>query len=117
GLIGEELRFCRNLKTQLQAKKKTTKLLDSDDHAIEVKSEKTNSLLPRSEDLIEQAISLLSSGDIRCSKKALADKLTLNAEDTDQLFTSLLAKGLVTQKPNRHFVWKGKAIQTLGKAA
>lgn len=121
GLIGEELRFCRTLKTQQQtaktAKKKINELPPVDETATTTAKERKSSPLPRGEDLMEKAIALLSSGDIRCSKKALSDKLTLNAEDTAQLFADLLAKGLVTQKPNRHFVWIGEANQSLSKAA
>jgi hypothetical protein len=117
GLIGEELRFRRILKSQKQSEKKSKESMLSDDHAVFTTNKKNTVYLPRSEDLIEQVIELLSRGDIRCSKKAVADKLALNAEDTDQLFNSLLVKGLVTQKSNRHFVWQGKATQTFSEAA
>ncbi|PKG40945.1 Preprotein translocase subunit SecY [Psychromonas sp. Urea-02u-13] len=127
GLIGEELRFSRTLKAQQQTKNSNKKSLfsldnneDDSDNGLptELELAKTEaSDLPRNEDLIVQAIALLSAGDIRCSKKALADKLLLNAEDTDLLFSSLLQQGLVTQKPNRHFVWQGDMTQSLSQAA
>jgi hypothetical protein len=128
GLIGEELRFSRTLKvlqlTKSRNKNSLLALENKEDYnengqlmselpRVKVESSK----LPRNEDIIAQAIALLSGGDIRCSKKALADKLLLNAEDTDLLFGSLLKKGLVTQKPNRHFVWQGDITQTLSQVA
>ena len=76
--------------------------------------------MSRDETLFKKATYLLSSGDIRCTKKALADKLLLNAEETDLLFNEgLLKKGLSeAQKPNRHFVWLGtNPSLTLNKAA
>jgi hypothetical protein len=120
GLIGEELRFSRTLKLQQQAKKNNKKLLLIDDETMlseQPKSKKNTIALSRSEDLIEQAIALLGAGDIRCTKKALADKLELTAEDTNEVFQSLLSKGLVTQKPNRHFIWQGQTVQTFSNTA
>ena len=108
GLIGEELRFSRALKVQQQSDKRSASMPAVKlDNVTEIEPQQAT--LSRHDDLINQAITLLSSDELRCSKKALADKLLLNAEDTDQLFSSLLEKGLVKQKPNRHFVWQGKA--------
>jgi len=112
GLIGEELRFTRTLKLQQVEQDKS---LPSEPDLLDNNSSATASTLSRSEVLLEQAIPLLSSGSVRCSKKALSDKLTLNAEDTDQVFAALLAKGLIRQKPNRHFVWQGESGQNNNK--
>ena len=112
GLIGEELRFSRSLKAQLQHKKRASTAVETQQDVnplAAVEPAKVASTLSRSDDLIHQAIQLFTNDELRCSKKALADKLLLNAEDTDQLFSSLLEKGLVKQKPNRHFVWQGQA--------
>lgn len=110
GLIGEELRFSRTLKKQQQCNTSLTPFSEdplSPEYHHVVDTEQKQSALSRSEDLIQQAIKLFAVDEIRCSKKALADKLLLNAEDTDQLFANLLEQGLVKQKPNRHFVWQG----------
>ncbi|MEJ6078186.1 Preprotein translocase subunit SecY [Vibrio sp. 1-Bac 57] len=112
GLIGEELRFTRTLKLQ-QVEQDKHSLSDPD--LLDNTTNHKTSTLSRSEELLQQAIPLLSSGSVRCSKKALSDKLTLNAEDTDQVFTALLAKGLIRQKPNRHFVWQGEGGQNSNK--
>jgi len=102
GLIGEELRFSRTLKVNREAK--TTADKDPVNNDPENLIEEIQTHQSRNEELLAEAIKLLSGG-LRCSKKALSDKLALNAEDTDQLFSDLLAQGLVMQKPNRHFVW------------
>lgn len=110
GLIGEELRFSRNLKLQ-QSRQGAPATVPASTHDIDntdtPEPATGQRALSRADDLIHQAIQLFSNDELRCSKKALADKLMLNAEDTDQLFTSLLQQGLVKQKPNRHFVWQG----------
>lgn len=112
GLIGEELRFSRTLKLQQKNKQDVNDDNDEQGSSEIIESEINHSISPlsRSEDLIAQAINLFSRDELRCSKKALADKLALNADDTNQLFAELLEKGLVIQKPNRHFVWQGKAV-------
>jgi len=112
GLIGEELRFSRSLKLQQASKQSqpSGSIDDTSEDNLARTAESISSPLSRSEDLIAQAINLLSRDELRCSKKALADKLALNAEDTNQLFSKLMEKGLVIQKPNRHFVWQGKAL-------
>jgi hypothetical protein len=120
GLIGEELRFSRTLKALKELKKTNKPALPNVDNSrvIDESTDHENTpLLLRSEELTLQAIALLSRGSIRCSKKALADKLSLNAEDTDQVFDRLLKKGLVIQKANRHFVWQCEVTQTLNQAA
>ncbi|GLS91384.1 hypothetical protein GCM10007916_24530 [Psychromonas marina] len=111
GLIGEELRFSRTLKLQHKNKQGVNDNNDEQGSSETIESEMNSTISPlsRSEDLIAQAINLFSRDELRCSKKALADKLALNAEDTNQLFSQLLEKGLVIQKPNRHFVWQGEA--------
>jgi len=110
GLIGEELRFSRSLKMlakrNQQRQDVTTETAQDETPSVATAEVQANPL-SRSEDLIAQAVKLFSTEEVRCSKKAIADKLLLNADDTDQLFSSLLEKGLVKQKPNRHFIWQG----------
>lgn len=96
GLIGEEIRFTRTLKSQ--------KLERRHEKSISNHYEITVS---REEALLQKAVNLLSSGEIRCTKKAVSDKLLLNSEDTDQVFTQLLTHGFISQKANRHFIWQG----------
>lgn len=111
GLIGEELRFTRTAKLQQFEQDKDLLREKISLEESNKQSEQQATLLSRNEDLLQQAIPLLSNGSVRCSKKALSDKLGLNAEDTDQVFATLLTQGLIRQKANRHFVWKGEAGQ------
>jgi len=109
GLIGEELRFRRSLNVLAQRNQQapqTSTAVQQEESPIAV-PDAAQTPRSRAEDLIAQAIELFNTDGVRCSKKAVADKLLLNAEDTDQLFASLLEKGLVKQKPNRHFIWQG----------
>jgi len=113
GLIGEELRFSRSLKILAQRNKQSNLVSEGgaqSEPIIQKAPEVVSNPLSRSEDLIAQAVKLFNTEEVRCSKKAIADKLMLNADDTDQLFLSLLEKGFVKQKPNRHFVWQGKGL-------
>ena len=115
GLIGEELRFSRTLKLQ-QAEQEKASLSEQTNLALYNKQhEQQVAAISRSEDLLQQAISLLSNGTVRCSKKALSDKLALNTEDTDHLFTTLLVQGFIRQKANRHFVWEGQTLPNMNK--
>lgn len=116
GLIGEELRFTRTSKLQKSEQEKAVLRDQISLGKNNKQSEQQVAALSRSEDLLQQAIPLLSSGSVRCSKKALSDKLALNAEDTDQVFTTLLAKGLIRQKANRHFVWEDDEQQNSKKS-
>ncbi|MCP5077389.1 MAG: Preprotein translocase subunit SecY, partial [Psychromonas sp.] len=117
GLIGEELRFSRTLKLKKMSKTEgeetpsssplvSTSFQTADD---------TKSKINPNDELLKKAITLLNNG-VRCSKKALSTELSLNNDDTDKLFSSLLTQGLVIQKANRHFVWIGDE-ETLQKAA
>lgn len=118
GLIGEELRFTRTLKAN---KKNNIEAQSEKNYEIDelevITNKSSKSPLTRNDDLLLQAITLFNNNDIRCTKKAISDKLALNADDTDRLFSSLLAQGLVTQKPNRHFIWRGEGKQVLPVAA
>jgi len=103
GLIGEELRFKRTLKLQKKTANSPLALPQQQDTKV---AETNSVVLPRDEEILQQAKTLISSGAVRCSKKALSDKLLLTAEETDQVFAQLLAERLIKQKANRHFVWQ-----------
>ncbi len=64
--------------------------------------------ISRPDILLQKALDILLTGDVRCSKKAVADKLNINSEEVNHIFHALLEKGFVTQKPNRHFTWQGE---------
>lgn len=114
GLIGEELRFTRTLASNKeQAEQAVIKQQQSSKQPSEIEqntfSEDTEMPISRPEMLFQKALDVLLKGDVRCSKKAIADKLDISGEEVDQIFFGLLEKGLVTQKANRHFSWQGES--------
>ena len=114
GLIGEELRFTRTLasvkrQSALQAKGEQHDIRLTTGVATGFPQKQTEFSNSRHEILLQKALDILHKGDIRCSKKALASKLNINGEEVNALFITLLEKGLVTQKANRHFSWQGEA--------
>ncbi|ABM02733.1 conserved hypothetical protein [Psychromonas ingrahamii 37] len=105
GLIGEELRFRRTLagalpQSPMQSSEVAQKSLAVDNEMV----------ISRSDILFQKALDVLLKGDVRCTKKAIADKLAISAEEVDLIFFGLLEKGLVTQKANRHFNWQGESV-------
>jgi len=106
GLISEELRFTRTLATNKQQTEQKTTQPTVKKQNNEVSNIETT--LSRAEILYQKALDVLHAGEVRCSKKAIANKLGLNNEEVDQIFFGLLEKGLVTQKANRHFTWQGE---------
>jgi len=116
GLIGEELRFTRTLAIHEKLMEKqnsdhaNSKILpETEQNSF---SEESETAISRPEMLFQKALHILLKGDVRCSKKAIADKLNIKGEEVDQIFSGLLAKGLVTQKANRHFTWQGESVQS-----
>ncbi|MDA9556636.1 Preprotein translocase subunit SecY [Vibrio sp.] len=111
GLIGEELRFSRTLKAQKELR---DRLNDDIEHQHDVANlapeapEIDQAQLNRNREQLQAAVLLLETGEVRCSKKAVATAMKLNADEVDTLFDNLMVEGYVTQKPNRHFVWQGK---------
>ncbi|MGB5443941.1 MAG: Preprotein translocase subunit SecY [Psychromonas sp.] len=113
GLIGEELRFARTLAINQKLAEKTISDQQGGKNLPETEqesfSEPIESVISRPEMLFQKALDILLKGDIRCSKKAIADRLNIRGEEVDQIFSGLLEKGLVTQKANRHFTWQGES--------
>ena len=111
GLIGEELRFIRTLASNKKQSEQTAIKQLNSQAPLEIKTEAVpeETVLSHSEILFQKAQDILHAGEVRCSKKAVADKLGISGEEVNQIFSGLLEKGLVTQKANRHFSWQGKA--------
>ncbi len=122
GLIGEELRFKRTLAAREQSEIRLVQQQAaieqtlSSEQAAQAAQDNSESLaqnpaasISHSELLLQKAQDILHAGEVRCSKKAVADKLGINGEEVNRLFSDLLEKGLVVQKANRHFSWQGKA--------
>ncbi|WP_028864382.1 hypothetical protein [Psychromonas aquimarina] len=109
GLIGEELRFTR---TTAAVKKQSEQAAQTPQAAQPIESNEqhneTRIEISRPDILFQKALDILLTGDVRCSKKAVADKLDISSEEVNHIFHALLEKGFVTQKPNRHFTWQGE---------
>jgi len=109
GLIGEELRFTRTVSIQKKSISTNENIASLATNSTALKAqdeqEKTTS---HSEILLQKALDILRTGDVRCSKKAVANKLKIKAEEVDQIFSDLLEKGFVTKKANHHFTWQGE---------
>ena len=109
GLIGEELRFTRNLAKSKQTKKTDDNEQSETQQTALTPANKAQHAISHSEHLFQQTIAVLRNGDVRCSKKAVANKLKIKAEEVDQIFIDLLAKGFVSKKANHHFTWQGES--------
>lgn len=111
GLIGEELRFIRTLASNKEQTEQAAAKQLSSQQPLEIKTDTApeETAISRPEMLFQKALDILHAGEVRCSKKAVADKLGINGEEVNRIFSGLLEKGLVTQKANRHFSWQGKA--------
>ncbi len=119
GLIGEELRFTRTLTARQQpeatlaqqqaAEKQQLNRQQAAEDKTERLPDNSTAGNSQSELLVQKAQAILHAGEVRCSKKAVADRLGINGDEVNRLFSDLLEKGLVTQKANRHFSWQGKA--------
>ncbi len=59
---------------------------------------------PSREQQIREA---LASGNITCTKKAVARRFKLTNEEVDQLFIELINEGMLGKKANNHYHWIG----------
>ena len=57
--------------------------------------------LPRP--MVAQVRSALESGELKCSKRKVAEALSLSLEEVDRVFHHLLAEGVLGQGSNRHY--------------
>ncbi|HAT1543827.1 hypothetical protein [Aeromonas hydrophila] len=97
-LIGEENRFRRSWLWQ-QAREQT--LARQAEAAAMVPA-----VVARQEpepEVVAQVRSALESGDLKCSKRRVAEALSLSLEEVDRVFQHLLAQGVLGQGSNRHY--------------
>ena len=113
GLIGEELRFTRTQASNKEQAEQATIKQPNAPQPLATKTEPApapeKTAISHSEMLLQKAQDILHAGEVRCSKKAVADKLGISGEEVNQIFSNLLEQGLVTQKANRHFSWQGES--------
>ncbi len=99
-LIGEENRFRRSLLWQRDREREQIVLQQAEAAAI------AQQLPGRPEpepEVVEQVRSALESGELKCSKRSVAQALSLSLEEVDRVFQHLLAQGVLGQGSNRHY--------------
>ncbi|MGO4997988.1 hypothetical protein [Oceanisphaera sp. W20_SRM_FM3] len=94
-LLGEELRFRRNLK---QAPPSATPINASAEDAP---------VVPTRPDYYHDVVSKLRTGDVRCAKGAVARLLAKPMAEVEDVFHWLQQDDIVYRKPNQHFALKG----------
>lgn len=97
-LIGEENRFRRSWLWQ-QAREQT--LAHQAQAAAMVPA-----VMARPEpepEVVAQVRNALESGELKCSKRRVAEALSLSLEEVDRVFQHLLAQGVLGQGSNRHY--------------
>lgn len=99
-LIGEENRFRRSWLWQRDREREQIVLQQAEAAAMA-------QLLPgRPEpepEVVEQVRSALENGELKCSKRSVAQALSLSLEEVDRVFQHLLAQGVLGQGSNRHY--------------
>lgn len=99
-LIGEENRFRRSWLWQRDREREQVVLQQAEAAAMA-------QLLPgRPEpepEVVEQVRSALENGELKCSKRSVAQALSLSLEEVDRVFQHLLAQGVLGQGSNRHY--------------
>ncbi len=53
--------------------------------------------------VVAQVRDALESGELKCSKRKVAEALSLSLEEVDRVFQHLLAQGVLGQGSNRHY--------------
>ena len=53
--------------------------------------------------VVAQVRGALESGELKCSKRKVAEALSLSLEEVDRVFQHLLAQGVLGQGSNRHY--------------
>lgn len=97
-LIGEENRFRRMWRWQQdQARREAQAAL-----AMAAQPEPIMPPEPAPE-VLEQVRGALVSGELKCSKRSVAQALSLSLEEVDRVFHHLLSQGVLGQGSNRHY--------------
>jgi hypothetical protein len=97
-LIGEENRFRRRWRWQQdQARIEAQEAL-----AMAAQPEPMRPPEPAPE-VLEQVRGALVSGELKCSKRSVAQALSLSLEEVDRVFHHLLSQGVLGQGSNRHY--------------
>ncbi|MER0511241.1 Preprotein translocase subunit SecY [Aeromonas veronii] len=105
-LIGEESRFRRMWRWQ-QARARAE---EQEALAQAAQSEPMQPPEPAPE-VLAQVRGALESGELKCSKRSVAQALSLSLEEVDRVFHHLLSQGVLGQGSNRHYYLNSQPVQ------
>ncbi|MBL0626977.1 Preprotein translocase subunit SecY [Aeromonas jandaei] len=105
-LIGEESRFRRMWRWQ-QARARA-----EEQEALAQAAQPEPMLLPEpAPEVLAQVRGALESGELKCSKRSVAQALSLSLEEVDRVFHHLLSQGVLGQGSNRHYYLNSQPVQ------
>ncbi|MVG15975.1 Preprotein translocase subunit SecY [Aeromonas jandaei] len=105
-LIGEESRFRRMWRWQ-QARARA-----EEQEALAQAAQPEPMLLPEpAPAVLAQVRGALESGELKCSKRSVAQALSLSLEEVDRVFHHLLSQGVLGQGSNRHYYLNSQPVQ------
>lgn len=104
-LLGEEIRFRRNLRAMTGGPDNSqSRLAAAESGAVSAEPEvPAASQVPARPDYYHALVSQLQAGELRCAKSAVARALEKPLHEVEDIFHWLLQDGIVHRKPNRHF--------------
>ncbi|QNF16252.1 Preprotein translocase subunit SecY [Aeromonas jandaei] len=105
-LIGEESRFRRMWRWQ-QARARAE---EQEALAQAAQPEPMQPPEPAPE-VLAQVRGALESGELKCSKRSVAQALSLSLEEVDRVFHHLLSQGVLGQGSNRHYYLNSQPVQ------
>ncbi|MEM0555339.1 MULTISPECIES: Preprotein translocase subunit SecY [Aeromonas] len=105
-LIGEESRFRRMWRWQ-QARARAE---EQEALAQAAQLEPMQPPEPAPE-VLAQVRGALESGELKCSKRSVAQALSLSLEEVDRVFHHLLSQGVLGQGSNRHYYLNSQPVQ------
>ncbi|MBW3761516.1 Preprotein translocase subunit SecY [Aeromonas jandaei] len=62
-------------------------------------------------EVLAQVRGALESGELKCSKRSVAQSLSLSLEEVDRVFHHLLSQGVLGQGSNRHYYLNSQPVQ------
>ncbi|WP_211049663.1 Preprotein translocase subunit SecY [Aeromonas dhakensis] len=99
-LIGEENRFRRSWLWQRDREREQVVLQQAEAAAM---AQQVPGRPEPEPEVVEQVRCALESGELKCSKRSVAQALSLSLEEVDRVFQHLLAQGVLGQGSNRHY--------------
>ncbi|QWL59089.1 Preprotein translocase subunit SecY [Aeromonas jandaei] len=105
-LIGEENRFRRMWRWQ-QARSRA----EEQEVLAQAAQPEPMQLPEPAPEVLAQVRGALESGELKCSKRSVAQALSLSLEEVDRVFHHLLSQGVLGQGSNRHYYLNSQPVQ------